>query len=277
MGAAVGNSVVVFGAIVGAVCGDTADLNLRRDLVQQVAQHPRISDVAPANINGSDFQRFLVDPEVYLALDPSFGATMLAGMPLAFALYLDTGAVDQQVQQSFETAKGDVHGEGLLAARQRAEVGHRPVEVDQAQQALDETGRLAERHAEHHLHRKASLDGGIAVGLLAATPACRRGIPAYLRVELDHQRATALERFIVGRPVPGLVGWACGSAHEAQLPPWTRHMNHSRDLCNRAKSTSRLVDSQRLFHDRGDPKSRGAQQPPHPYKPASAHASVKEQ
>ena len=73
--------------------------------------------------------------------------------------------------------------------------GHSPVQADQAQQALDETGRLSECHAEKNLHRKARLDGGIAVGLLPAALAVRHSIPVYLGVESDRQRATALERF----------------------------------------------------------------------------------
>lgn len=69
--------------------------------------------------------------------------------------------------------------------------------ADQAQQALDEACRLPQGHAEQHFHGKACLDDGIAVGLLSATPACRRGIPAHLGIEPDRQRATALEHFIV--------------------------------------------------------------------------------
>jgi hypothetical protein len=68
---------------------------------------------------------------------------MLAGVPLAFALDLDPGAVDQQVQRAVRAAVGDVDLQGLLAPRQRAEVGHRPVQADQPQQALDEPGGLA--------------------------------------------------------------------------------------------------------------------------------------
>src|SRR5690606_4729179 len=78
------------------------------------------------------------------------------------------------------------------------------------------------------------MDGGIAVGLLAATPSCRRGIPAHLGIEPDRQRAAALERFIVGWPVPGPVGRGCRSAHVSQLPRWIHEMNPTRDLCNRA-------------------------------------------
>lgn len=52
----------------------------------------------------------------------------------------------------------------------------------------------------------ARLNGGIAIDLLAATPACRRSIPVDLRVEPDRQRAAGLERFIIGWPVPSYVG-----------------------------------------------------------------------
>lgn len=161
---------------------------------------------------------------------------MLAGMPLTFALDFDPGAVDQQVQRALGAPIRDVDGEGLLAARQRAEVGHCPVKADQPQQAFDEAGRLPQRHAEQHLHREAGLDGGIAVGLLSATSTRRRRLPDHLGVKPDRQRASTLERLIVGRPVPGLVGQACGSAHADQLPCWTHDMNHRRNLCNRAVS-----------------------------------------
>ena len=66
---------------------------------------------------GADFQRFLVNPDVDLAPDAPFGTAMLAGMPLAFPLDLDAGAIDQQVQWPLGAAVGDVHGQGILAAR----------------------------------------------------------------------------------------------------------------------------------------------------------------
>ncbi len=94
----------------------------------------------------------------------------------------------------------------LLARRDLVEqVVYRPIEADQPQQAFEEACRLPKRHAKQHLHREACLDGGIAVGRLAATPAYRRGTPAHLRVKPDRQRAVALERFIVGWPVPSPV------------------------------------------------------------------------
>jgi len=42
------------------------------------------------------------------------------------------------------------------------------------------------------------------------------------------------ERFIVGRPIPGLAGGGCRSVHALQLPRWIHKMNPSPNLCNRA-------------------------------------------
>jgi len=134
----------------------------------------------------------------------------------------------------------DIHRESLLTTRQGAEVGHRPVEADQPKQALDEARRLAEHHAEQHLYRKAGPDGRVAVALLAATPAGRRGLPVHLGVKptlrrlqaiavrpMDRQGAPTLERFVIGWPVPGLVGRGCRSARASQLSSWIQMMNPS--------------------------------------------------
>ena len=125
--------------------------------------------MAPGDLDSPDLQCFLVDPKVELAPDPPLGATMLASVPLAFALDLDPGAVDQQVERALRPTVGDVDGQGLLTPGQRAEVRHRPVEANQPQQALDEPGRLPECHAEKNLHRQAGLNSSVTVGLLTAT------------------------------------------------------------------------------------------------------------
>src|SRR6056297_953708 len=234
MSATVSDRIMALAGVVGAVSGDAADLLALRYLAEQVGQHRCIADMAPGDLDGSNLQRLLVDPEMDLAPDAPFGAAVLACMPFAFAFDLDAGAVDQQVKWPPGAPIRDVYGECLLATGQCVEVRDRPVETDQAQQAFDEAGRLPQGHAEQNLHGQERLDGGVAVALLAATLACRRGLPAHLGVEPDCQRAPALERFIVGWPVPGLVGRGCRSAHGAQLPRWIHKMNPSRDLCNRA-------------------------------------------
>lgn len=73
--------------------------------------------MAPGDLNSSDPQRFLVDPELDLVPDATFRATMLAGVPFSFALHLDTGAVDQRVQRTLGATIRDIGGKCLLAAR----------------------------------------------------------------------------------------------------------------------------------------------------------------
>ena len=104
--------------------------------------------MAPCDLDSADLQCFLVNPEVDLAPDTPFGATVFTSVPLAFALDLDPGTIKQKVQRPLGPAIWDVHGECLLETGQRAEVRDRPVETDQAQQAFDEASRLPQSHAK---------------------------------------------------------------------------------------------------------------------------------
>lgn len=220
-----GDGVVTPAGVEGTIGSDAGDLLFGWDLIEQFGQHRRIPDVACSELGGADFQRFLVNSDVDLAPDAASGAPVLARVPFPFALDLDPGAVDQEMQRTIRSAIRNVDLQGLLAARQRAEVGHLPVQTDQPQQALDEAGRLPERHPKQNLHRQAGLDRGIAVVALSTTLAGRRGFPGHGWVKPDRQRAAALERFVVAGPVPGLVGRGCRSAHGLQLSRWIHDMN----------------------------------------------------
>jgi hypothetical protein len=70
-----------FSRIVGTISGDAADLLIRRDLAEQVGQDRRITDVVPCDFDGSNLQRFFIDPYVYLAPDAPFGT---AHCPLGY-------------------------------------------------------------------------------------------------------------------------------------------------------------------------------------------------
>ena len=138
MCAPIGNSVMAFACVVGTACRDAADLLFRRDLIEEVGQHRCITDMAPGDLDSVDLQCFLINSEMDLAPDTPLRTAMFAGVPFAFSLDLDPGAIDHQVQRALGATVGDVNGQGFLTARQRAEVGHRPVEANQAQQAFDE-------------------------------------------------------------------------------------------------------------------------------------------
>ncbi len=50
--------------------------------------------MVPCDLYGPNLQGFLINPQVDLAPDAPLGTSMLAGVPLAFALHLDPGAID---------------------------------------------------------------------------------------------------------------------------------------------------------------------------------------
>ena len=154
----------------------------------------------------------------------------------------------------------DVHGQGLLATAESAEIRHIPVQADQAKQALGEPSSpwslgpvafpwldLPQHHAKKDLHRKAGLDGSVAVIGLSPSSTGRLRTPRHLWIEpalqrlraiayrpMDRQRAPTLERLVVRGPVQGLVGQCVRPAHQPQLARWILKMNPSQDLCNRA-------------------------------------------
>ena len=84
----------------GTIRGDAGDLLVGRNLVEQFGQHGRVAHIAGGELGRADLQCLLVNPDVDLAPDAPFRAAVLAGVPLAFALDLDPGAVDQEVQRA---------------------------------------------------------------------------------------------------------------------------------------------------------------------------------
>ena len=82
----------------GAVGGDAGDLLIGRDLVEQLGQHRCVAHVAGRELGSPDFQCLFVNSDVDLAPDAPFRAAVLACIPLPFALDLDPGAVDQEMQ-----------------------------------------------------------------------------------------------------------------------------------------------------------------------------------
>jgi hypothetical protein len=84
-----GDGVVALSGVEGAIGGDGCDLLLGRDLVKQLGQHGGVADVNGGELGSSNLQRLLVDSDVVFAPDAPFWATVLARIPLAFALDLD--------------------------------------------------------------------------------------------------------------------------------------------------------------------------------------------
>jgi len=137
---------VALPGVVSAVRSDAGDFLIGWDMAEQLGQHRRIPNVAAGDLDGANFQCLLINPEVDLPPDAAFGPTVLARVPFPFALNLDPSAVDQQMQRPLRAPMGDIHGQCLLPTAEGAEIRHRPVQANQAQQALDKTSRLPRRH-----------------------------------------------------------------------------------------------------------------------------------
>ena len=115
VGMAVGNRFVAFARVVGPIGGYGVDVLFGRDLVQQFGQHWRVTDMASGDFHGSDFQRFCVDPYVYLAPNAPLRATVLACVPLALTFGLDACTIDQKVQWPGSSAIREADIQALLA------------------------------------------------------------------------------------------------------------------------------------------------------------------
>ena len=94
MGVSGGNRLVAFARVIRPVCGEAADVLIRRDLVQEFGQHGSITNVAAGDFDRPHFKRYLIDTNVYLTSNAAFGATVLACFPLAFTFGLDACAVN---------------------------------------------------------------------------------------------------------------------------------------------------------------------------------------
>jgi hypothetical protein len=134
------------------------------------------------------------------------------------------------------------HSPAGQRAAQSAEIGHIPVQADQPSQALDEPGRLPQRHPEQDFHRQAGLDGSVTVDGLSATlagglrsqhhvrikPALRR-LQTIAYRPMDRQRSAALEHFVIRGPVQGSVRRYIRFAHQPQLSRWMALLHKSGD------------------------------------------------
>ena len=182
-----------------------------------------ITNVALGNLNRSNPKRFVVNSKVDLASDAPFGSAMLACAPLAFTLDLKTGTIDQKVQRSLALLYGMFRTSVFWRCDSVLKSGTAQFKPIRRNRLCYKPGRLPQRHAEQHLHGKAYLNGCVAVGLLATTPTRWCDLTDHLRIKPDCQRTMALERFVIGPPVSGHVGWGGGLfMHPSDTAGFTR-------------------------------------------------------
>ena len=81
------NRIVTFACVVCPVCYDAAELLVWWNLIEQIWQNGCILDAITRDLGGTDLQRLLVYPNMYLAPQAAFGTAVLAGVPLALGTF----------------------------------------------------------------------------------------------------------------------------------------------------------------------------------------------
>ncbi len=95
MGIAGGNRLVAFSSVIRPIGSDAADVLTGWDLIKQFRQHRRITNIAGGDLDCPNLQCFLVDPNVYLAPDASFGTTLC---PAAHACMCERDACEHSIR-----------------------------------------------------------------------------------------------------------------------------------------------------------------------------------
>lgn len=191
--------------VIGAIPADAGQGFVRRYLSQQVGQHGGISHAVVGHFDGPYLQGLRIDAQMHLAPLPTVLGTVLFALPFIFAQELDAGAVHQQVQRAGAGSVGQLHPQRLLAPTHGAVVGHPPAQVCHAQQALHKAQALAQCQAEQALDAQTKLDGSFREDVLVPSFDTGRCVPLHVFVQPDRQRPSGFERYVVRRPVGGLV------------------------------------------------------------------------
>lgn len=89
---------MVLAGVEGTVGGDAADLWLWRDQIQNFWLNRRIIHFTGNELRCRYIQGFLINPDLYPAPDPALGASILAGVPFAWAFDLGACPVHRLVQ-----------------------------------------------------------------------------------------------------------------------------------------------------------------------------------
>ena len=130
-----------------------------------------------------------------------------------------------------------------------AEIWRGPVQPNQPQQALDEPGCLAKRHAKQDLQRQTSLNGRITELLLPTALAAWWRCPNHLRIKPDRQQSTLLQAVIVRRPILGLLLRRGPTAHPTQLSRWFHTVNHISPFMQQSQDSPKLGFSLTYIRD----------------------------
>ncbi|MGF6483053.1 transposase [Paraburkholderia sp. JPY419] len=168
--------------VASAVATDGVDCHVSGNLVEQIRQHFAIAFVLMSHQCSADLSGVRVHRPMHLAPGATLGPAMLAQLPLAFAIDLQSGAVEHEVQGFFGTLRRRRYLEGLRATAQRCVVRHGQAWEGKFAQTLSEALQCAQRQMkdllefEQPLHERIRIDGRSAPGAYLEFRCCSEKI-----------------------------------------------------------------------------------------------------
>jgi hypothetical protein len=142
-------------AVVRSICRHRRNINI--DLIKEVRQFRDVADIIGRQFHRDDFMRISIDTEMQLAPPAAGPDAVLLIEPLALAINLQPGAIDQQMQRLCAMNSLRQDRQATTAAAQCRVIGDGDLEYvgDRSEQTLGLSQRLMEYQAE----REARLDG----------------------------------------------------------------------------------------------------------------------
>src|ERR1700722_5151880 len=125
---ALGNSVVDDLAIVRPVCRHRRNVSI--DLIEEVWQFGDVTDIILRQFHHDDFMRIGIDTEMQLAPAPARADAVFLIEPLALAVNLQAGAVDQQMQWLCGVDSLRQDRQAATAAAQCGMIGNSDVDLE---------------------------------------------------------------------------------------------------------------------------------------------------
>src|SRR5438270_7556735 len=214
------NRFITVTTVVGPVGADLLDPAL--DLIEQVLKQLRVLEPVGRHHRGHYLARGLVHAEVEFAPRPAARVPVLSHLPLALAIDLDAGRVNDQVQRFRLPKTRQLDLQRAAATAQGRVTGHAQLEAEQTQERARQPCGGAQRQAVHLCQRRHAQDSRVGVGgRLAAPSRALMAMPLLDHIVAHPQRQTSAldQSFVILTPVTEtvlLLGFL--AFHTSRLP-----------------------------------------------------------
>ena len=188
--------------VVGTIAANGLDRYVGGNLVEQIGQHFAVAHVLMGHQRGADLAGVRVHRQMDLAPSAALGPTVLAHLPFAFAIELQAGTVDHQVQWLASAPHRQHNLQSLCAARQRRVMRYLQIRKRELAQAARKALQCAQRQTKDLLETKQALNQGVRLDQgVAASRRLYSRCHAHALVDPHRLVSSCDQSSVVRRPV----------------------------------------------------------------------------